>query len=245
MIAALVAAAVIAPSPADAPFDYQIGGAYPLPAAVTVVVRDPASGRVPGGAYGVCYVNAFQTQPGERRRWPRGLVLTRLGDDPGWPGEYAVDVSTARKRSRAAEFVDRTLARCAELGHRAVELDNLDSWTRFRGAPFGRGDAVAYARALTRRAHALGLAVAQKNTPELTPREVRRAGFDFAVAEECGRYGECARYRALHGDHVLAVEYRRRDFARTCRAVGGRVAVVLRDRAVSRPGSRRYRFDRC
>jgi hypothetical protein len=44
--------------------------------------------------------------------------------------------------------------------------------------------AVAYARRLVRRGHRAGLAVAQKNTVEL---DGRKAGFDFAVAEECGR----------------------------------------------------------
>ena len=84
MIAALLAVAVALP-PAGAGFDYQLGGGYPPPAGVTVVARDRHD--PPAGDYSICYLNAFQTQPGERRRWPRGLVLTRLGDDPGWPGE--------------------------------------------------------------------------------------------------------------------------------------------------------------
>jgi hypothetical protein len=236
VIAALVALAVALP-PVGAGFDYQLGGAYALPAGVSVVARDRHD--PPAGDYAICYVNAFQTQPGERRRWPRGLVLTRLGDDPGWPGEYAVDISTASKRARAARFVGRWVRRCAADGFDAVELDNLDSWTRFRGAPFGRADAVAYARRLVRRAHRSGLAVAQKNTPQL---DGRRAGFDFAVAEECGRYRECGRYHRLYGDHVLAIEYRRRDMARTCRAFG---SVVLRDVNLVAPSSPGYRFGSC
>jgi hypothetical protein len=191
-------------------------------------------------------VNAFQTQPGERARWPRGVVYTRLGDDPGWPGEFPVDTSTARKRARAAQFVGRWIRRCADKGFDAVEFDNLDSWTRYSGAPFGRADAVAYAARLVRRAHRLGLAAAQKNTVELSRREARRRiGFDFAIAEECGRYRECERYRKLYGDHMLAIEYRRRDFRRTCRQIGATVSVVLRDLDVSTPGSRGYRFDSC
>ena len=137
------------------------------------------------------------------------------------------------------------LETCARMGFDAVELDNLDSWTRLRRVPFGRRDALAYARRLARRAHALGLAVAQKNTPQLTRRQARRAGFDFAVAEECGRFRECGAYRRLYGDHVLAVEYRRRDFRAACRAVGDRISVVLRDRDVTAPGSETYRYDEC
>lgn len=235
MIAALLAAVVLLP-PVDAGFDYQIGGAYALPAGVSVVSRDWRDR--PAGEYAVCYVNAFQSQPGER--WPRDLVLRRLGDDPGWPGEFAIDISTPRRRARAARVVSRRVQRCAHKGFAAVEYDNLDSWTRFGGAPFGRRDAVAYARRLVRRAHRLGLAAAQKNTPQLNGR--RRVGFDFAIAEECGRYRECRRYRRLYGDHVLAIEYRRRDLRRTCRVFG---SVVLRDRDVSVAGAPGYRFGAC
>ena len=59
---------------------------------------------------------------------------------------------------------------CAEQGYEAVEYDNLDSWTRFDGTPlarrvpFGKRQALAYATLLPSQAHALGLAVGQKNT---------------------------------------------------------------------------------
>ena len=116
---------------------------------------------------------------------------------------------------------------CKRKGFDAVEYDNLDSWTRFDGTPregdvpFGKSSALAFAALITRRAHALGLAVGQKNTAELTRRQARRrVGFDFAIAEECGRYRECNAYRRVYGNHVIAIEYRRRDFRYTCRRVG-------------------------
>ena len=74
--------------------------------------------------------------------------------------------------------------------------------------------------------------------------EVQRM-FDFAIAEECGRWRECGRYRAVYGDAVIAIEYRRRDFRRACARVGARVSVVLRDRLVSTPSQRRYVYDAC
>ena len=61
-----------------------------------------------------------------------------------------------------------------------------------------------------RAAHRAGLSVGQKNLAGL---DGTRIGFDFAVAEECGRYRECRRYLAAYGDQVLAIEYRARDFA--------------------------------
>jgi hypothetical protein len=237
----------------DAGFDYQLGGDYAPPAGVTVVTRDWFAGAAPETGYGVCYVNAFQTQddepgverPDERSAWPKRLVLRRLGDDPNWDGEYLIDLSTRAQRRRAARWIQPMIETCARKGFRAVEYDNLDSWTRLADVPFGRRAALAYAAELTDRAHALGLAVAQKNTPQLTRRQARRAGFDFAVAEECGRYRECGAYRRLYGDHVLAIEYGERGFRRACRAVGARVSVVLRDVGVSRPGSPAYRFGSC
>jgi hypothetical protein len=249
----LAAVLAVAPPPPNAGFDYQIGGDYDPPAGVTVVTRDWFAGSAPDGGYGVCYVNAFQTQddergvarPDERSAWPRRLVLSGLGDDPNWDGEYLVDISTAPKRRAAARWVQPMIATCAQKGFRAVEYDNLDSWTRLDAVPFGRRAALAYAADLTRRAHALGLAVAQKNTPQLTRRQARRAGFDFAVAEECGRYRECGAYRRLYGDHVLAIEYGDRGFRRACDAVGDRVSVVRRDVGVSRPGAAAYRFAAC
>jgi hypothetical protein len=265
MIAALAlatpaAAARWAPPPVNARFDYQIGGDYPLPRGVRVVSRDWFSGAADPRAYSICYVNAFQTQsdedrvdrPDEKSNWPRDLVLEELGDDPNWGGEYLVDLSSADKRARAAEWVQPMIQTCAGKGFKAVEYDNLDSWTRFDGTPleervpFGKRQAIAYAALLTDRAHALGLAVAQKNTPALNRRQARRRiGFDFAIAESCGRYSECQDYRALYGDRVIAIEYRRRDFRRACKAVGKHVSVVLRDRDVTTPQSPTYRYADC
>jgi hypothetical protein len=269
---ALVAAAVLAVSagaaagadwrapPAGAKFDYQIGGDYRPPAGVRVISRDWFLGTAPERTYSICYVNAFQTQddetgverPDERSNWPRDLVLRDLGDDPNWGGEYLVDISIPARRRRAARHVQPMIETCARMGFEAVEYDNLDSWTRFDGTPragdvpFGKRQAIAYASLLAGRAHALGLAVGQKNTPQLTRRQSRRRiGFDFAIAEECGRFAECRRYQALFGSRVLAIEYRRRDFRRACRSVGASVPVVLRDRAVSRPGSAGYVYAAC
>jgi hypothetical protein len=254
------ARAATPPPPANAGFDYQIGGDYPLPNGVSVVSRDWFSGDpAPDPAYSICYVNAFQTQaneagvdrPDERNNWPPSLVLSELGDDPHWGGEYLIDISTARKRRRGADWVQQMIEGCADAGYQAVEYDNLDSWTRFDGTPladdvpFGKPDALAYAGRLADRAHALGMAVGQKNTADVNRRQSRRVGFDFAIAEECSRYDECGRYRNVYGNHVIEIEYRREDFRKACRTVGPAISVVLRDRLVSPPSSPRYVYDAC
>ena len=249
-----------APPPENAGFDYQIGGDYPLPPGVSVVTRDWYSGAAePEPVYSICYVNAFQTQadesgtdrPDELSNWPRRLVLRGLGDDPKWGGEFLVDIRSAARRAQAAAWVQQMIEGCARKGFDAVEYDNLDSWTRFDDTPladrvpFGKREALAYARLLATRAHAAGLAVGQKNTADVTAAQARQAGFDFAVAESCARFRECERYRRVYGNRVLAIEYRRRDFDDACRTVGRRISVVLRDRLVSPPGSPRYVFRSC
>jgi Glycoside-hydrolase family GH114 len=256
----LAVGAAVLPLPVNAGFDYQIGGDYPLPAGASVVSRDWFSGQAaPDPAYSICYVNAFQTQanesgvdrPDERSNWPRRLVLNRLGDDPQWGGEYLVDIRDATRRRRAARWVGQMIEACARKGYEAVEFDNLDSWTRFDGTPlagrvpFGKRDALAYARRLVGAAHAHGLAAAQKNTADVTMRQSRRVGFDFAIVEECARYDECDRYRRVYGARVIEIEYRRGDFRKACREQGGDISVVLRDRLVSTPAARRYVYDSC
>jgi hypothetical protein len=253
-------ASAFAPPPANGNFDYQIGGDYPLPKGVSIVSRDWFSGDpAPAPAYSICYVNAFQTQanesgvdrPDEQSNWPRKLVLSKLGDDPHWGGEYLVDVSTSAKRKKAARWVGQMIDGCAKKGYDAVEFDNLDSWTRFDGTPlakkvpFGKPQALAFAKLIADRAHADDMAVGQKNTADITPNQSSTVGFDFAIAEECGHYNECDRYTKVYGDEVIVVEYHRDDFDEDCRTIGDEISVVIRDRNVSMPGSRGYVFDAC
>lgn len=236
----------------------------PLPGGVTVVSRDWFEGE-PAGDYAVCYVNAFQTEaddddvdrPDERSSWPPDLVLSELGEDPNWGGEYLVDISTAERRERAGAWVGQMIRTCKDKGYEAVEFDNLDSWTRFDGTPladqvpFGRAEAVAFATILSQQAHELGLAAAQKNTVELDSSTSRQViGFDLAVVEDCGAaqedgYDECEAYVDVFDEQLLIVEYTDRGFAAACKSVGGRVSVVRRDVDVTRPDDAAYRYEEC
>jgi len=233
------AAADVDPPPVDTDVDYQLGGATPVPAHVGILVRDrraaPANGR-----YNVCYVNGFQTQPDERRFWKQRmrLVLKRDGRpvvDEAW-GEWLLDIRTLAKRKALARIIGRWTEQCADDGFAAVEYDNLDSFTRSHRM-LKRKHAIAFARLLVRRAHAADLAVGQKN---LAGFDGSRIGFDFAVAEECARYRECQRYVASYGRRVLVIEYRKRDFRRACRTYADELAIVLRDRALTPAGIRRW-----
>lgn len=235
--------------PVAAGVDYQLGEPYPPPEGVSVVVRD-STARPAEGLYNLCYVNAFQSQPAETAWWsevhPEAVLHGADGapvSDPGWPDEVLFDTSDAAGREVLVEHAVARLRACADAGFDAVELDNLDSYTRSGGA-LTVDDNLAYAVALVDEAHALGLAVAQKNTLELGDRG-RRAGFDLAIAEECEVFGECDGYTEVYGNHVIEVEYAdSADFAavldRACAGRGTEISVVGRDRDLGAPDDDGY-----
>jgi hypothetical protein len=226
--------------PAGTDWDYQLGGARPVPAHVGIVERDRHASPM-AGKYNVCYVNGFQTQADESRFWRRHhwrLVLKDDGRpvvDSAW-GEWLLDTRTKAKRTALARILGRWTSRCAADGFDAVEFDNLDSFSRSHRL-LTRADNKRYAALLVRAAHAAGLAAGQKNWASWDGRAV---GFDFAVAEQCGQYRECTSYVDHYGSHVLAVEYRAKPFRRTCRHWSDRIAVVRRDVDLTRHGVRRW-----
>jgi hypothetical protein len=233
--------------PPHAAFDYQLGGAYPPPAGVTVVSRDrnatPAS-----GLYNICYVNGFQIQPEEASMWQAQHADLILRDSAGDPvidaqwNEMLIDVSTPSKRTAVTAIVNGWVDGCKQAGFDAVEIDNLDSYSRSQGL-LTADDAVAAMRAFADHAHADHLVIAQKNSAELV---VRRAelGTDFAVAEECNHYNECDTYTAGYGNSVLVIEYAQADLDAGC-ANFPQLSIVLRDRNLVTPDQPGYVFGRC
>lgn len=233
--------------------DYQLGGGYDPADGVTGVVRD-VTDQPAAGLWSGCYVNGFQTQPAERDRWlaehPDLVLRDEDGDpviDPGWPDELLLDISTDAKRTAIAAAQAPTITACATRGFDAVELDNLDTWTRSDGR-LTEDDAVAMATLLVAAGHEAGLAVGQKNAPDLGTRGRDQAGFDFAVAEECQRYDECAAYTEVYGTAVIDIEYAddlSGSWSEVCADPQLPASTVLRDRDLATPGSAEYVVDRC
>ncbi|MCU4297239.1 hypothetical protein D3I60_09115 [Brevibacterium permense] len=244
--------------PTSGTFDYQLGGTYdslPDPQGrIDIVVRDAGAAPL-NGAYSVCNVNGFQTQPGEAADWRDHadlLLHDAAGNpvvDPDWPDEHILDPSTADRRSRILDIIGPVIDGCAESGFDAVEIDNLDTADRF--PDIDRSGALELAAAYVDRAHAKGLSIAQKNAAELAETAHSQLGFDFAVTEECAVYDECDRFTSVYGDRVLAIEYPDTlaeaglDFADACTVPDRPPLMILRDRdlvAASVPG---YRYDTC
>lgn len=233
--------------PANGGLDYQLGGAYAPPAGVTIVSRDRKASPAPG-LYNVCYVNGFQAQAEEESFWLTEQPDLVLRDNAGKPvidrdwDEMLLDVSTPEKRTRLAAIVGGWIDGCAEAGFDAVEIDNLDSYSR-SGGRLEEDNAVAFLALLSEASHRRGLAIAQKNSSELAARK-RELGTDFAVAEECARYDECNVYMSAYAENVLMIEYRRNDFERAC-SDHPDYPIVLRDVNLVSPGDKAYVFEDC
>ena len=246
------AAPAITLPPTSGAADYQLGGAYRPATGVTVVTRDSTS-KPATGVYSICYVNGFQSQPGDRRLWltkHKNLVLTRSGKpviDRNWPDELILDTSTAAKRRAIARIVGKSIATCAKKGFDAVEIDNLDSYSRSKRA-LTASDNRALAKLYATTAHRAGLAIGQKNSAEQSARLKKAVGFDFAVAEECHRFSECSAYTRVYGSRVIDIEYTddlRGDFSDVCTAKKPPALTVLRDRDLTPRGSSAYVFEHC
>lgn len=226
--------------PLHAGFDYQIGGAYPPPSGVQIVSRDRSESPAPG-LYNICYVNAFQVQPGEEKQWPADLLLRdaqgELVVDGDWD-EVLLDIRTPGKRKRVAARVDQWIDGCADKGFDAVEPDNYDSYTRSQDL-LSPDDATAFITLLSAHAHTRDLAIAQKNTVELAGLRAR-TGLDFAVAEECGEYDECGAYAKAFDDRVVVIEYTDSGLRKARSGFGDRLSIVRRDVMVSTPGDEEY-----
>ena len=234
--------------PLNGGLDYQLGGAYPPPAGVTIVSRDREAAPA-AGLYNICYVNGFQIQPGEAAWWRANHDDLILKDgsgqpviDPDW-NEMLIDTSTPAKRTAVAAIVGGWIDGCKQAGFDAIEIDNLDTFSR-SGGRLTEAHNVAQMRLFADVTHAAGLPIAQKNAAEIVGRKADM-GTDFVVSEECNRFSECDVYTGAYGDHVLVIEYRRQDFTSGCSAWGGRLSIVLRDLNLVPRGSTGYVFDGC
>lgn len=239
--------------PAEGRIDYQLGGASTPAPGVTLVVRDATEAPAPGIAT-LCYINGFQTQPGELDDWlassPEAVLRDADGTpliDPNWPDEALLDPRTSAARAAIVDRLGPLIDDCAERGFVAVEFDNLDSYTRSAGV-ITADDALALASLLVDHAHAAGLAAGQKNALELASRGRDEAGFDFAVLEECDRWNECGLAAEVYGDQVLNIEYAddlRGTWAEVCARGDVPPLTVLRDRMLAVPSSPDHVLDHC
>lgn len=151
-----------------------------------------------------------------------------------WPGERYLDI---RQLDVLAPILEARLDLCAAKGFDAVEPDNIDTYgggEAGTGFPLTEADQLRFNRWLADAAHARGLAIGQKNAPELTSSLV--GTYDFAVTEDCVADGWCdAMILYLDaGKAVFAIEYTdrtsERAFVAACERNRNGVSLVLKHR---------------
>jgi hypothetical protein len=238
----------VVPPPANGGFDYQLGGGY-VPADDVVVLSRDRTDEPDPDRYNICYVNGFQTQPDEADLWlgeHPGLLLRDANGspfvDPEFPDEYILDTTSADSRRQLTRIVGAWIDGCAAAGFQAVEIDNLDTFSRFSDE-LDEDAAVEYVRSLADRAHAAGLAIGQKNSAELLGRR-SETRLDFAVVEQCNEFDECGEFTDVYGGHVYVIEYDQSAFETGCTEFPT-LSIVLRDVEVSTPGSPTYLREAC
>ncbi len=238
--------------PVGASVDYQLGGSYAPSEDVGIVVRD-STAEPADGVWSICYVNGFQTQPAVSEEWVADrpeLVVHVDGEplaDPNWPDEYILDTSTPANRLAIMGVMGPVIDACADDGFDAIEIDNLDSFTRADERMTAESN-FALASLYAERAHGRGLAIGQKNAAELSADARSAVGFDFVVAEECHRWEECSAYTDVYGDAVIDIEYAddlRGGFADVCADPETPASTVLRDRELVPAGEPGYVFELC
>ncbi|MGH2625898.1 MAG: endo alpha-1,4 polygalactosaminidase [Anaerolineales bacterium] len=154
------------------------------------------------GAKVVCYMSAGSWE--DWRPDAADFPDSVKGRSNGWPGERWLDV---RQLDVLGPIMEARLDRCAGMGFDGAEFDNVDGYANSTGFPLTFQDQIRYNTFLAEAAHARGLAAALKNDVEQVPDLV--AVFDFAINEECFRYGECKALSAFvqAGKPVFHVEY--------------------------------------
>jgi len=151
----------------------------------------------------VCYVDvgtAESFRP-DYAQFPRSV----LGRSNGWPGERWLDI---RELSVLEPIMSARFRMCLQKGFDAVEPDNIEAFSNKSGFPITAAEQLAYNEWIAEQAHALGLAVLQKNDGE-------QAGtlepyFDGALTEQCNQYSECGDYTSYLAAKkpVVDAEYR-------------------------------------
>lgn len=241
LIALSVADAGIARFPVGESWDIQLSPPLAPARAVDVLDLDPDEATAEQiaalrarGVKPVCYVSVGTVEAwrDDAADFPADLV-GRVYD--GWPDERFLDI---RRVDALLTLMRPRFARCRALGFLAIEADNIDLHHNDSGFDIGAQDVAAYVRALAALAHGMGVALGQKNAPDLVSALV--ADLDFMVSESCFQDGWCAQaqpYLAA-GKAVFAIEYDDRplDLRAACADARGQGrSMVVKDRDLHAP----------
>lgn len=151
----------------------------------------------------VCYVSvgSWEEWRPDADQFPDEVIGDRY---EGWPGERWLDI---RRLDVLAPILQARLDLCQAKGFDGVEPDNMDGYTNDTGFPLTYQDQLTFNLWLAAAAHARGLSIGQKNTPEQTADLL--SVFDWALTEDCFAEGWCEAMQPYitAGKPVFAAEY--------------------------------------
>ncbi len=137
------------------------------------------------GKHVICYIDVgtWENWRADANRFPPSV----LGATNGWPGERWLDI---RQLSVLEPIMRARFRMCAKKGFDVLEPDNIDGWQNSTGFPITAAQQLTYDKWVASEAHALGLAVLQKNDPQQA--RSLEPHFDGMLDEQCNEYSECS-----------------------------------------------------
>jgi endo-alpha-1,4-polygalactosaminidase (GH114 family) len=151
----------------------------------------------------ICYISvgSYENWREDADQFPDEV----LGNDyEGWSGEKWLDI---RRIDLLAPIMLARLDECAAKGFDGVEPDNMQIHDNNTGFPLTYEDQLKYSLWLAKEAHVRGLAIGQKNAPDMVPDLV--SIFDFAILEDAFFYEWATDMQPYidAGKPVFAAEY--------------------------------------
>lgn len=191
-------------------FDWQYAEPRPLSSQTTTINLDTfdIDRRVlqklrAKGIRPICYVNvgAWEDWRPDRRHFPAATLGKNY---VGWKGERWLDV---RRLDALMPIMKARFKLCRDKGFAAIEPDNLDGFENDTGFSISRADQIRYNRAIAAEAHALGMAIALKNSPSLAADLANDC--DFAILEDCFKWKWCDQFAPFIAQNkaVVSIEY--------------------------------------
>ncbi len=117
-----------------------------------------------------------------------------------------------------------------------VDPDSADGYANNTGFPLTSSDQISYNESLAFAAHDRHLIIAMKNNADLADSVVD--AYDFAIAEQCFQFGECAKYSpfTIQGKAVLAVEYTAMSSSQCTSARSSSLSLIYLNKALDGAG---------
>ncbi len=185
------------------------------------------------GVFTICYVSVgtLESDSADKDNFPDEIVGNVYDD---WPDERFLDV---RRLDLLLPIMKNRFEACKSQGFQGVEADNMDLFENEPGFAISEVDGIRYFKALADTAHAMGLAIGQKNAPQLSKTLVSHA--DFIITESCFHFGFCGDVLAYieAGKPVLDAEYLHQeiDFNEACKQADRlNISMILKDRDLTK-----------